>query len=399
MKKKKELENVHKIFQEFLAEKLDKKKEMKADVENLRRTKAYLKKDLLGEWNELDDRITEQNTKIGDELQRPASFNGYSCYGSQWFLNICVAAREKENLAISERWQYFIDTMAERVEEMETRKDEILVEYKDKSRLNWAEQKDLEKQFKTWKKTEEAKYKGYLYGNKTLIKNQHLELLNLRRSMTGVETSLDIMQEDGDFKTKDLDDTTSALNVVENALFIVSQELGNLRTYLEDFPKRLETGVLKLKTDASNYNDIIEMQEMGLDSSALEELLSLNFDLEIKNMYERILSWVLLARQSFATFNVMGNLNTNLMTNDLNVLRLAYEKAKKVATKILDQEIADMTRDIMVDNMIAQKYPEHFEFSVENMETGLEMLCEHDEGTHDLLKEPKELMQPMCDTL
>jgi hypothetical protein len=296
-----------------------------------------------------------------------------------------------------------MDMLKDRVRRFEDEKTEIKKHFRMRANETRKEIKSKRKEFKNWKNKNIKEAKRELYKKNQVLKAEELKVLTLRRSMMSAERELKVMHKDGDYKTDVLDETTNALGVVENSLFIINQELGSLRTYLEDFPQRLNTCALKLRNDASDYNDIVTLQNDGLDASKLEEALEVSFLLELKNIYERMISWVLLARQSFATYTVMGNIETSAMTNNLDELKENFRRANYISRRNLDSEIAVRSSNLRIDDMIANQYSKEFDFEMDNVKTGMETMCEWSEGgsnVTDIFPEESEtLFTPICEKL
>lgn len=376
-----EIREVHAEWNAFQELRERKKREMKAEQKEVRELIANEKAAFVAEWHSIQDRIEEYQQLMHNEFQVQKKFHtkGYTCSGPQWFLDLCVKARENENLSVKEQWVKLKETMHETNNDLRNKKLDLQKTIKeDVTRLNGKIVK-LEKDFHEWRVEERNKAKQKFFQKKQELKVKQLKVLNLRKSMINAEMELDIMNADGDFKTQNLDDTTAALSFVQNSIMIVHQELGNLRAFLEDFPERLKGSNLELRTAANHYNDIVDMQNAGLDIDIELEFLQTNLSFDLENMYSRMISWVLLARQSFATFDIIGKLDTSSMSIDLDELQEIYLRIKKVGVRTLDNEISMLTKDLMLDNMIVEKLPQQFDFDVNEVETGMSMLCEQNE--------------------
>lgn len=76
---------------------------------------------------------------------------------------------------------------------------------------------------------------------------------------------------------------------------------------------------------------------------------------------------------------------------------------KKVTARNLDDRIAEKTRELLFEDQIRHSLPEHFDFDVDNVKTGKNILCESNESSSNkiersILEEQKEFIEPICRT-
>merc|ERR1712241_1022035 len=139
----------------------EKKKEMKADQKEFRDEIAGKKADFVTRWNHIHDKIKEHQQMMHNEFQVQERFQlkGYTCSGPEWFLHLCVKAREDENLSVKEQWVKLKEMMHETYNDLRNEKLDLQKTIKnDVARLEDKIEK-YEIDFINWREQERNKAK------------------------------------------------------------------------------------------------------------------------------------------------------------------------------------------------------------------------------------------------
>merc|ERR1712154_132572 len=116
----------------------------------------------------------------------------------------------------------------------------------------------------------------------------------------------------------------AALGYVFTALKTVMENVNLLKSYFDEYPKRVKQNQDDLEQDISDLellsSTTLSRSDLKIKTADLIDQMNESFHNDIKSIYERVLQWATLAKQAFSCWKTIGQLDFDIISEKVENL-------------------------------------------------------------------------------
>jgi len=162
----------------------------------------------------------------------------------------------------------------------------------------------------------------------------------------------------------------AALGYVFTALKTVMENVNLLKSYFDEYPKRVKQNQDDLEQDISDLellsSTTLSRSDLKIKTADLIDQMNESFHNDIKSIYERVLQWATLAKQAFSCWKTIGQLDFDIISEKVEDLHKHYLKVQMKNLELIDVEMAKNNYEVLHTN----KY-----LRTKHLRTSQELLC------------------------
>jgi len=180
--------------------------------------------------------------------------------------------------------------------------------------------------------------------------------LQLQKQMVTASNNMAITLMSHKFSHATLNRTVHALGFIRNSLTNIYENINDMRVHLAEYQARLDQSINKLKYDIKEYKNLnFNRDKIGEMEFQLKlEEINDNFHGQVKNLYESSMSWIVLSKLAYATYDQLNHLDNSPLTTDLDKLSKAYFAIRSKEAEYLDDQLADQGQEMLKNLALAR---------------------------------------------